>query len=111
MKDIFKKIFSGEAFYTLLSKVSNIILDMSEEVLKQWLGTVIGGRFLKWFTDILIKRFSAELVKPIIALGVIRLGYYYDEKDAENKIKKLKQAEDANDEDYYLRTLNDVLRK
>jgi hypothetical protein len=107
---IFKSL-SSETFYKLISTLANGILNISEEFLKQWLGTVMGGRFLKWFTDILVKRFADQLVRPIIMLGVIRLGYYYDVHDAKNKIKKLENAEDANDEELYIRTLNDILRK
>jgi hypothetical protein len=107
---IFKSL-SSDTFYKLISVLANGVLDISEGFLKQWLGTVIGGRFVKWFTDILVKRFADQLARPIIMLGVIRLGYYYDVHDAKNKIKKLENAEDANDEELYIRTLNDILRK
>jgi len=111
MKNIFKKIFSGEAFYAVLDKCSTILLDIGEEALKQWLGTVIGMRFTKWFTDTLVKRFGSQLVRPLTAIYVIKFGYYFDDNAADNKIKKLERAEDANDEEYYMRTLNDILRK
>lgn len=98
-------------FYSVVKSISNTLLDISEPALKQWLGTVIGQRFLKWFTDIIIKRFFIEIAEPIMRVGVIRVGYYYDVNEAKDKIKKLKNAEDANNEELYIATLNDIRRK
>lgn len=108
MKSPFK--LSSEKFYELMKIIGDALVNMSEEFIKQWLGTQVGGRFMKWLTDILVTRFYDQTIKVFTRVGVIRLGYYYDEHDAANVIKKLKQAEEANDEDLYMRTLNDALR-
>lgn len=91
--------------------IGDFFVNVTEEVLKQWLGTTVGQRFLKWFTDILVTRFYDKIVEPIVRVGVVRMGYYYDVNDAEEKIKKLKKAEDSNDSDAYRRALNDAFRK
>lgn len=106
-----KKIFSSESVYSFLKIIGDYIVNITEGIVKQWLGTQVGGRFLKWLTDIIVTRFYDTIVIPLMRVSVIRLGYYYDIHDAENKIKKLKIAEDSNDVDEYLRTLNDVFRK
>ena len=98
----------SETFYKVIRVIGDFLVDVTEKVLKEWLGTVIGQRFLKWITDILISRFFDTIIQPLIRVAVVRVGYYYDVNDAEDKIKKLKKAEDSNDVDEYLRTLNDV---
>ena len=111
MKDKLKKLFSSESVYSILKVIGDFIVNSTEVLFKQWLGTVIGQRFLKWLTDILISRFYDTIIVPLMRVGVIRLGYYYDVNSAEEKIKKLKLAEDSNDVDEYLRTLNTVFTK
>lgn len=101
----------SDKFYNLLKSISNVILGVSEEFLKQWLGTVIGQRVLKFIIDFLVSRLFSEVVEPLMRVGVIRAGYYYDINDAQEKIKKLKNAEDSNDKKLYIDTLNSILRK
>lgn len=106
-----KKFFSSESFYKIISVTGNFVVDATETVAKEWLGTVIGQRFLKWFTDIIVTRFFDTIAEPFMRVAAVRMGYYYDRSDAVDKFKKLKKAEDSNDVDEYLRTLNDVFRK
>lgn len=103
-----KNFLSSDSFYKLIKIIGDFLVNASEQVVKQWLGTVIGQRFFKWLTDILITRFYDSIIEPLMRVGVVRVGYYYDLKDAENKIKKLKKAEASNDLEEYLRTLDDV---
>jgi hypothetical protein len=110
MKNIFKKIFSGEAFYTMIKTVADLLVNMTEGVIKQWLGTVIGGRFMKWFTDILVTKFYDQTIRIFVRVGVIRLGYSFDDSHADRVVIRLQLAEEANDEELYMRTLNDALR-
>lgn len=65
---------------------------------------------MKWFTDILVTRFYDQTIRVFTRVGIIRLGYHYDENDADNIIKKLNQAEAENNDEIYMRTLNDALR-
>lgn len=109
MNDKFKKLFTSDRFYGVVKAIANFGINSTETMLKEWLGTVIGQRMLKWLIDILITKFYDQIIDPIIRVGVIRVGYYYDVHDAKDKIKKLKNAEDANDKELYLRTLNDIL--
>ena len=102
---------NSEIFYKLVRILGDFLVNVTEKILKEWLGTVIGQRFLKWLTDILVTRFYDTIIEPIVRVGVIRAGYYYDKNDAENKIKKLNKAEESGDVDEYLRTLNDVFRR
>lgn len=95
----------------MIKTFGNFLVNASEEVVKQWLGTQIGLRFFKWFTDIIISRFWNTIVEPFMRVAAVRVGYYYDVNDSDNKFKKLKKAEDSNDVDEYLRALNDVFRK
>lgn len=108
MKNPFK--LSSEKLYELMKIIGDGLVNLSEEFVKQWLGTEMGGRFMKWLTDILVTRFYDQTIRVFTRVGVIRLGYYYDEHDAANIIKKLNQAEEANDDELYMRTLNDALR-
>lgn len=105
-----KKFFTSEGFYSILKSVTNFTFNTCEVALKEWLGTVIGQRFLKWFTDLIITKFFDTLVEPIVRVAVIRVGYYYDKHEASIIIRKLNEAEEANDEELYMRTLNDALR-
>lgn len=107
----FTSFISSETFYKIIKILGDFIVNVTEKLLKEWLGTVIGQRFLKWLTDILVTRFYDKVVEPLMRVSVVRIGYYYDLNDVDNKIKKLKKAEDSNDVDEYLRTLNDVFRK
>lgn len=110
MKDKFKYLFSSEPFYQMLKKVADILVSMTEELLKQWLGTYVGGRFMKWLTDILVTKFYDQTIRIFTRVGVIRLGYIFDDRHADKIIIKLQTAEEANDEELYMRTLNDALR-
>lgn len=110
MKNILKKIFSGEAFYTMAKTVADLLVTMTEEMIKQWLGTVIGGRFMKWLTDILVTKFYDQTIRVFTRVGVIRLGYMFDDSRADRVVLRLQLAEEANDEELYMRTLNDALR-
>jgi len=110
MKNIFKKLFSGEAFYTMLKSVGDTLVDMTEPLLKQWLGTVVGQRWLKWATDILVSRFYDTVVKVLLRVGTVRAGYIYDDSRADRIVIRLQTAEESNDEELYMRTLNDALR-
>lgn len=101
----------SDKLYKFLKFISGNLLNVLEEFLKQWLGTVIGQRFLKFFIDFLVKRLFSQVVEPLMRVGVIRVGYMYDLHDAQNKIKKLEAAEASNNEELYIRTLNDILRK
>lgn len=111
MKDKLKKLFNSENFYSFTKVIGDYIVNITEPMLKQFIGTYVGGRFLKWFTDILISRFYDTIVIPLIRVGVIRIGYYYDVRESEIIIRKLHEAEQANDDDLYMRTLNDALKR
>ena len=110
MKEKLKAYFTSDVFYNTATYIADKILDITEPLIKQWLGTVIGQRWLKWLTDVLVSRFYDQILRVLTTVGIIRLGYYYDVHDAENSIKKLHKAEDANDDELYMRTLNDALR-
>jgi len=108
---IILKLFSSDTYFNIITKISEGVIGMVEEVVKQWVGTAIGQRWLKWFTDILITRFGDTIVKPAMRVWLVREGYRYDQADAKDRIKKLKAAEGSNDEQVYYDTLNDVFRK
>jgi hypothetical protein len=110
MKNLFKKLFSGEAFYSMVKTVGDLLVNMTEQLIKQWLGTVVGGRFMKWLTDIMVTKFYDETIRIFTRVGVIRLGYHFDDSRADRVIIRLQLAEEANDEELYMRTLNDALR-
>ena len=101
----------SDKIFKTITTILDAIIGMIEGILKQWLGTVIGQRFLKWLTDILVTRFFDTIVEPLMRVGVVRVGYYFDLKDSKDRIKKLKAAEDSNNEQVYYDTLNDVFRK
>jgi len=65
------KKLSSEKFYSLVSVVGNFVVNSSEEVVKQWLGTVIGQRFLKWVTDIIVSKFWDSIVERLVSLKAI----------------------------------------
>lgn len=65
---------------------------------------------MKWLTDILITRFYDQTIRVFTRVGVIRLGYMFDDSHADRVIIRLQLAEEANDEELYMRTLNDALR-
>jgi len=110
MKEKFKAYFTSEVFYTLLKKIGDTLVDMTEPLLKQWLGTVVGQRWLKWFTDIIVTRFMDQIVRVIMRVGAVRAGYIFDDSRADRIVIRLQTAEENNDEDLYMRTLNDALR-
>ncbi len=101
---------TSDQFYTFIKKFSGLLTQILEEFIKQFLNTQVGQYFFKWFIDFIVTKFFDQLVKPIMRVAIIKVGYYYDVHDAENRIKKLKTAEESNDEDLYYRTLNDVLK-
>ena len=105
------KFLNSEKFYSLVSILGNFIVNSSEELVKQWLGTVVGQRFLKWFTDIIVSKFWDSFVEPLMRVGAVRAGYEYDKNNAEERFKKLKKVEGTTDEELYLRTLNDTFNR
>jgi len=110
MKEKLKAYFTSEVFYKTAKYIADKLLDITEPMIKQWLGTYVGGRFLKWFTDVLVTRFYDQIVRVLTRVGVIRLGYMFDDAQADRVVIRLQLAEESNDEDLYMRTLNDALR-
>lgn len=110
MKDKFKKWFTSDIFYKIISVFGNFIVDVAEGIIKQWLGTVVGQRFFKWFTDKLTEKFFDQTIRVWTMVGTIRAGYMYDDSRADRIVIRLLEADEANDEDLYMRTLNDALR-
>lgn len=94
----------------MVKTVGDILVDMTEPLLKQWLGTVVGQRWLKWATDIIVSRFYDSVVKVLLRVGAVRAGYIFDDSHADRIIIRLQTAEETNDEELYMRTLNDALR-
>ena len=101
---------NSETFYKLLKASSNFLLTVLEKLLKAYLNTTLGQGSLKWFINFIVKRLRKEVAEPIMAVSLIKINYYYDTKDADNKVKRLIKAHESENEDLYYTTLNDILK-
>lgn len=96
-------------FYNLLLKIFSVFEHVFLTLLKAYLNTVVGQNFFKKAVNYAVDKAWDEVVEPFMKVALVRAGYSYDVKQGKVLIEKLKQAEEANDQDTYDSTVDDIL--
>ena len=79
-----------------------------KKALKIFLGTAAGVGFKAWLVKFLAENFYDEIVEPIIEAGLVEVGYVYHKVEGKVLVKRLRTAQEQNDEDAYNDTLDDI---
>ena len=99
-----------DKIYSITKRISDTLLNVLEKLSKEFVGTYVGQRFLKFITDFIVSRLFKEVAEPMMRVGVIKLNYYFDVNDSKNRIKRLVVAKESENEDLYRSTLNDIVK-
>lgn len=77
--------------------------------LKSFLGTGAGVGFKAWLIKFVVENLFEEIAEPLIKAAFTFMGYSYNRVEGNILVKRLKEAQENNDEDAYNDTVDDIL--
>ena len=76
--------------------------------IKKILGSVAMGGLKVWLIKYIFTHLFEEIAEPLLKLGFRKAGYLYDKVNGNIQVKKLKEAQENNDEDAYDDVVTDI---
>lgn len=77
--------------------------------LKKILGSAMAGGIKGWLIKFIVENLFEELAEPLIKYAFRRMGYLYQRTKGEILVKKLRKAQNDNDQDAYDSTIDDII--